>query len=103
MTEQRLMREHNKTFANWLKQKVEREECVSDTIKWLARGPKVDVITWNSYVINDYTFYTNALDDRSTVQNSGVMLEAESMHFSNLKDKKPRLAVMPYYGVIEEI
>ncbi|KAI9107930.1 hypothetical protein K1719_020803 [Acacia pycnantha] len=31
------------------------------------------------------------------------MLEAESMHFSDSKDKRPKLAVMPYYGVIEEI
>ena len=103
MTEQRLIREHNRTFANWFKQKVEGEECVSDTIKWLARGPEVDVISWNSYVINGYTFYTKSLDDRSTVQNSGVMLEAESMHFSSSKDRRPLLAVMPYYGVIEEI
>ncbi|KAI9128161.1 hypothetical protein K1719_001154 [Acacia pycnantha] len=25
------------------------------------------------------------------------------MHFSDSKDKRPKLAVMPYYGVIEEI
>ena len=103
MTEQRLITEHTKTFANWFKQKVKGEECVSDTIKWLARSPEVDVITWNSYVINGYTFYMKSLDDRSIIQNSGVMLEAESIHFSNSKDKKQRLAVMPYYGVIEEI
>ena len=54
-------------------------------------------------MINGYTFYTKFLDDRSTVQNSSVLLEAKSMHFSSLKDKKPKLAVMPYYGVIEEI
>ena len=67
MTKQRLIREHNRTFANWFKQKFEGEECVYDTIKWLARGPEVDVITWNSYLINGYTFYTKALNDRSTV------------------------------------
>ncbi|KAI9126289.1 hypothetical protein K1719_002710 [Acacia pycnantha] len=48
MTEQRLIREHNITFANWFKQN-------------------------------------------------------ESMHFASSKDKRPKLAVMPYYGVIEEI
>ncbi|KAI9125739.1 hypothetical protein K1719_003157 [Acacia pycnantha] len=66
MTEQRLIREHNRTFAKWFKQKVEGSECVSDTMKWLARGPEVEVISWNSYVINGYTFYTKSLDDRST-------------------------------------
>ena len=45
MTEQRLIREHNRTFAHWFAQKVDRKECVSDTIKWLARGPKVDAIS----------------------------------------------------------
>ncbi|KAI9119962.1 hypothetical protein K1719_008931 [Acacia pycnantha] len=37
------------------------------------------------------------------VQNSGVMVEAESMHFSSSKDKNPVVASMAYYGVIEEI
>ena len=103
MTEQRLIREHNRTFAHWFKQKDDGEECVSDTIKWLARGPKVDVISWTSFVINGYTFYTKSLNVRSTVQNSGIMLVAESMHFSSSKDKNPKLAAIPYYGVIEEI
>ena len=48
MTEQRLIKEHNRTFTHWFAQKVDREECVSDTIKWLARGPEVDVISWTS-------------------------------------------------------
>ena len=30
------------------------------------------------------------------------MLVAESMHFFSLKDRKPKLANMPYYGFIEE-
>ena len=37
------------------------------------------------------------------MQNSGVMLVAESMHFSSSKDKNPTLAAIPYYGVIDEI
>ena len=45
MTEQRLIREHNRAFAHWFKQKVDGEECVSDTINWLAHGPEVDVIS----------------------------------------------------------
>ncbi|XP_045791196.1 uncharacterized protein LOC123885901 [Trifolium pratense] len=42
-------------------------------------------------------------DDHSTMQNSGVMIVAESMHFSSSKDKTPVMASTPYYGVIEEI
>ena len=67
MTEQRLIREHNKNFAHWFKQEVDREECVSDEIKWLARGPKINVISWILFVINGYIFYTKSLDDRNTI------------------------------------
>ncbi|CAA0839272.1 Unknown protein [Striga hermonthica] len=42
-------------------------------------------------------------DDKSTTQNSGVSVVAESMHFSSSKDKNPLLAAGSYYGVIDEI
>ena len=37
------------------------------------------------------------------MQNSGVSLRAESQHFASVDDDNPRLASMPYFGVIEEI
>jgi hypothetical protein len=37
------------------------------------------------------------------MQNSGVMVVVESMHFSSSKDKNPVMASTPYFGVIEEI
>ena len=37
------------------------------------------------------------------MQNSGVMIVAELMHFSSSKDKNPLIASTPYFGVIEEI
>ena len=61
------------------------------------------MIVCNGYFINNCSFYTKSLDDRSTVQNSGVMVEAESMQFSTAKDNNPLLGTMPYYGIIEEI
>ena len=42
-------------------------------------------------------------DDKSTIQNSGVSLMAESQHFAIVPDDKPRLAFMLYFGAIEEI
>ena len=56
-----------------------------------------------SYEVNNCTFYTKTLDDKSTVQNSGVSLEAESLQFSTSKDQSPLLGSMRYYGIIEEI
>ena len=37
------------------------------------------------------------------MQNSGVTLEAESMHFASSKDNNPVMATISYCGVIEEI
>jgi len=41
------------------------------------------------------------MDEKSTIQNSGVTLEAESMQFSTSKDTNPVLGSMTYYGFIE--
>ncbi|XP_058776944.1 uncharacterized protein LOC131651292 [Vicia villosa] len=75
----------------------------SKTIKWLSYEPKCNILTWSGYDINTSSFYTKAKDDRSTTQNSGVMIVAESMHFSSAKDKNPVMASTPYFGVIEDI
>ncbi|XP_073226306.1 uncharacterized protein [Cicer arietinum] len=100
MNEKWLLNEHNKTFLKWFK---ETNNTTSDTLKWLANGPHFDVITWTGYDINNFTFYTKSQDDSSTMQNSGVMVVAESMHFSSSKDKNPVTASIPYFGTIEEI
>src|ERR1044072_7468079 len=103
-----LAKEHNQTFINWLKEHVyeEREAdptSVSDKVKWLSRGPSIHPFSYNGYVINGYTFYTEAQDDRSTMQNSGVTLVARAMHVSSAKDRNPVYADMSYFGVIQDI
>ncbi|XP_060974488.1 uncharacterized protein LOC133039607 [Cannabis sativa] len=42
-------------------------------------------------------------DDAREVQNSGIRIVAETMHFASAKDRNPVLGTMTYYGVIEEI
>ena len=37
------------------------------------------------------------------MQNHGVSLRAEYQHFATIHDDKPCVALMPYFGVIEEI
>ena len=37
------------------------------------------------------------------MQNSGVMVKAESMYFSSSKDNNPVLASRAFFGIIEEI
>ncbi|KAG2371826.1 uncharacterized protein HKW66_Vig0239470 [Vigna angularis] len=95
--------EHNRTFLSWFKSEVSKESRSSETLFWLANGLKFDVVCCTGYEINNCTFYTKTLDDKSTVQNSGVSLEAESLQFSTSKDQNPVVGSMRYYGRIEEI
>ena len=103
MNEKWLLNEHNKTFLKWFKDEIVKDDAISDTLKWLAHGPNFDVICWSGYDINHFCFYTKLQDNKSTVQNSGVMIVAEAMHFSSSKDKHPVMASLSYYGVIEDI
>jgi len=98
-----LLNEDNKTFLKWFKQKILQNDCDFDDLKWLARGPNFDVITWSGYDINKFSFYINTEDQKSTMQNSGVTLEIESMHFASSKDNNLVMATISYFGVIEEI
>ncbi|BAT95834.1 hypothetical protein VIGAN_08264800 [Vigna angularis var. angularis] len=95
--------EHNRIFLSWFKSEVSKESRSSETLLWLANGLKFDVVCCTGYEINNCTFYTKTLDDKSTVQNSGVSLEAESLQFSTSKDQNPVVGSMRYYGRIEEI
>ena len=70
---------------------------------WLSHMPKFNVITWSAYNIAKYSLYTKSKDGRSTMQNSGVMVEAESAYFSSSKDKNHLLTSRAYFGAIEEI
>ena len=42
----------------------------------LAHGPSANLVTYQAYDINGYTFYTDAKDMNSEYQNSGVTMEA---------------------------
>ena len=68
----------------------------------LARGPNIDVIIYGGYYINNHRFYSKMEDDKSRVQNSGITLQAEAVHFTNSKDKNPITTSMSYFGIIHE-
>jgi len=42
-------------------------------------------IVWFVYDIDKFSFYTSTKDQKSTMKNSVVTLEVESMHFASLK------------------
>ncbi|XP_027364391.1 uncharacterized protein LOC113871494 [Abrus precatorius] len=103
MPEKWVLNEHNKTFIEWFKVNVGTDLSVSETLQRLAQGPNFDVFTFCGYDINNYSFYTKAQDDKSTMQNSRVMIVAQSMHFSTKNDNNLITASMWYFGVIEDI
>ena len=90
-----MLKENNKTFLNWFKDTIFSDNNASETLRKLADGPRRSVRTWNGYSIIKYSFYTKSQDDKSTMQNSGISLEAKSQHFSIVNDDNPHLRSMP--------
>jgi len=78
MSKNWVLKKHNKTFCDWFKDTIFVDESASETLRKLADGPKRNVITWQGYDINKYSFYTKAQDNKSTMQNSKVTLRVES-------------------------
>ena len=74
MTKNRVLKEHNKTFLNWFKDIIFGNHNASEMLRKLAYGPIRNVITWQGYDINKYSFYTKSQDNKSTMQNNGVSL-----------------------------
>ena len=79
------------------------DENASETLRKLADGPKINVITWRGYDINKYSFYTKAQDDKSTMQNSGVSLRDESQYFVSVHDDNAHVAFLLYFDFAEKI
>jgi len=98
-----VLTDHNKTFLNWFKDTIFGDDNASKTLRKLADGPKRNVITWQGYDINKYSFYKKAQGEKSTVQNNGVTLRDESQHFASVHDDNPHVAFIPYFGFVEEI
>jgi len=103
MSKNCVLKKHNKTFCDWFKDTIFANETASETLRKLAYGPIRNVITWQGYNINKYSFYTKEQDDKSTMQNSEVTLRAESQYFASMHDDNPCVASIPYFGFIDEI
>jgi len=103
MSKNRVLKEHNKIFLDWFKDTIFVNDNASEMLRKLADGPKRNVITWQGYDINKYSFYTKAQDEKSTMQNRGVILRAESQHFTSVHDDNLCVASISYFGFIEEI
>ena len=78
MSKNWVLKKHNKIFFHWFKDTIFADKNASEILRKLAHGPKRNVITWQGYNINKYSFYIKAQDKKSTMQNNGVTLRAES-------------------------
>jgi hypothetical protein len=82
-------------FIGWLREMIsELDTPIGEYLQKLARGPIFTVVTYQGYDINEYTFYTERQDKKSTYQNSGVRVDAYDVMG---KDKNM------YYDQIQEI
>ena len=61
----------------------------------LPHGPSPNLVTYQAYDINVYTFYTEAKDMDSDDQNSGVMMECMTSSDNGATER--------FYGRVEEI
>ncbi|XP_048502949.1 uncharacterized protein LOC104896462 [Beta vulgaris subsp. vulgaris] len=101
-----LMQLHNKTFIDWFHDRVicQQQDDVSETLKWLAFGPREAVNKYEGYDINGFTFWSEGQDEKSSsLQNSGVSVLASSTFYASAKDRNPVDAKLLYYGRIQEI
>ncbi|KAK1610489.1 hypothetical protein QYE76_034162 [Lolium multiflorum] len=81
MTEAEIYREHNSSFARWFKDHIDANPPPMDSDKdklvlALSHGPAPNIMTYQAYDINGYTFYTEEKDKNSVYQNSGVTMDS---------------------------
>jgi len=60
MIENKVLKEHNKTFLNWFKDTIFGDDNPFETLRKLADEPKRNVRTWQGYDIKKYSFYTES-------------------------------------------
>ncbi|KAK9289285.1 hypothetical protein L1049_017761 [Liquidambar formosana] len=102
-----LQKRHRETFSAWLEEKViqvqekSSSSSVSNTLKWLARGPREELMSYSGYIINGIRFHTK--DAEKSTQNSGVSIKAETMCRSSARDNTQVIGKISYYGIIRDI
>ncbi|XP_022860290.1 uncharacterized protein LOC111380861 [Olea europaea var. sylvestris] len=99
-----LHKKHIDTFATWLHNKITGQlllDNVSNTLKWLARGPRCQSMSYSSFVINGFRFHTK--DVENSRQNSGILVEATTICRSSAKDNTHVVGKVLYYGVLCDI
>ena len=82
---------------------MEGKYNISDTLKWLARGPRTYATNYDVYLINGCIFHVKIIENVRATENSGVCIDAHTSMRSSAKDKNSIHQTTTYYGVIQEI
>ncbi|XP_034690539.1 uncharacterized protein LOC117918124 [Vitis riparia] len=82
---------------------ISKKEPIEKELKWLAQGPRQQVLTYPGYIIHGCRYHIKNRDEARVNQNSGVSIVASTMQIASSKDKNPVLGDMCFYGIITEI
>ena len=74
MNMMKVLQEHNSSFINRFKETIFGDDNASKTLRLLGIRPNLNVPTWKGYDINNYSFYSKSYDEKSIVQNNGLVL-----------------------------
>ncbi|RVW66354.1 hypothetical protein CK203_065181 [Vitis vinifera] len=81
--------EHVRTFSHWLRKKVSddisKKEPIEKELKWLAQGPRQQVLTYPGYIIHGCRYHIKNRDEARVNQNSGVSIVASTMQIASSK------------------
>lgn len=73
----------------------------SDTLKWIAYGPRSSARSYTGFIVNGQRFHTTSVDRKS--QNSGVYYEATAVCRASAKDTSQVVDLVSYYGRVTDI
>ncbi|RVW62801.1 hypothetical protein CK203_058901 [Vitis vinifera] len=82
---------------------ISKKELIENELKWLAQGPRQQVLTYPGYIINGCRYHIKERDEARVNQNSGVSIVASTMQIASSKDKNPVLGDMCFYGIVRDM
>ncbi|KAA0055445.1 uncharacterized protein E5676_scaffold314G00150 [Cucumis melo var. makuwa] len=89
--------DHSLTGYDTVMREIQEGQVMSTTIRWIAHGLHPVVMIYEGYKVNGICYNTKSRDNTRTVQNSGVMFVASTIHVASAKDKIPIIADMSFY------
>ena len=81
----------------------QRDQTLTEEIKWLARGPLKSVQRYSGYIVKGYRFHTKDREKERKSQNSGIVVSVKCESYASSRDRRPVEGVINYYGKLNDI